>query len=95
MSMEMGQEDRFQREVVKAQIIAGLRHALDSQYRRFIDAARADWERLIGSDPADSCVTVRVSANEPAAIRGSGFLKSRRQIAAKSGRKSSVPRFAH
>jgi len=92
--MDEGKEELFRREIVKAQIIAGLRHALDSQYRRFIDAARADWERLIGSDPADSCVTVRVSANEPPAIRGSGFLKSRRQ-AAKSGRKSSVPRFAH
>jgi len=92
--MEEGREELFQRELVKAQIVAGLRHALDLQYRRFVEAARADWERLIGSDPSDSCVTVRVSTDEPAAIRGSGFLKSRRRTE-KSRAKSSIPRFAH
>lgn len=95
MSMEGTSEVFFQREVAKAEVVAGLRHALDVQYRRLIAAARADWERLIGSDPSDSCVTIRVSANEPAAIRGSGFLKSRRRKHAKSRAKSSLPRFAH
>jgi len=94
MSRERGIQALFQREVDKAEIIAGLRHALDVQYRRFCQAARADWERLFGSDPADACVTVRVAANQPAAIRGSGFLKSRRPIS-KSDPKSSVPHFAH
>jgi hypothetical protein len=95
MSKEQGAQSLFQSEIAKAQVIAGLRHALDVTYRRFVEAARADWERLIGSDPADACVTVRVSANEPAAIRGSGFLKSRRQPTSKGNAKSTVPRFAH
>ena len=89
----MEQVELFQREVDKAEIIAGLRHVLDLQYRRFCQAARADWERFISSDSADSCVTVRVAPNEPAAIRGSGFLKSRRKRT-KNG-KSAVPHFAH
>jgi hypothetical protein len=92
MSLERG--GLLQREVDKAEIIAALRHALDVQYRRFCQAARADWERLFGSDPADACVTVRVTENQSAAIRGSGFLKSRRPIS-KPNAKSSLPRFAH
>jgi hypothetical protein len=92
MSTDNGSEALFQNEVAKAEVIAGLRHALDVQYRRFVQAARADWERLIGSDPADACVTVRVSGDQPAAIRGSGFLKSRRPVAKTNG---SMPRFAH
>lgn len=92
--MEDGADTLFQREVEKAEVIAGLRHALDATYRRFVNAARADWERLIGSDPSDACVTVRVSANQPAAIRGSGFLKSRRPVSKPNG-KGSMPRFAH
>ena len=95
MSKEQGLQALFQKEADKAEIIAALRHALDTQYRRFCQAARADWERLFGSDPADTCVTVRVSANQPAAIRGSGFLKSRRQPISKSNAKGSVPHFAH
>jgi hypothetical protein len=95
MSKEAGIKSLFQREIEKAKVIAGLRHALDVTYRRFVEVARAVWERLIGSDPADACVTVRVSANEPAAIRGSGFLKSRRQPTSKTNAKGSVPRFAH
>ena len=94
MSMEEGRESLFQRELAKAEVIAGLRHALDVQYRRFCEAARADWERLFGSDPTDACVTVRVAGVESSAIRGSGFLKSRRPISKSSG-KSSVTRFAH
>jgi len=94
MSMEEGRESLFQRELEKAEVIAGLRHALDVQYRRFCEAARADWERLFGSDPTDACVTVRVAGVESSAIRGSGFLKSRRPISKSSG-KSSVTRFAH
>jgi len=94
MSMERGFQAVFQREADKAEIIAALRRALDVQYRRFCQAARADWERLFGSDPADACVTVRVATNQPAAIRGSGFLKSRKPVS-KSNAKSPVPRFAH
>ena len=85
----------FQKEADKAEITGALRHALDTQYRRFIQAARADWERLIGRDLSDACVSVRVSKDQPAAIRGSGFLKSRRHPAAKPTGKSSAPRFAH
>jgi len=99
MSMEEGKQALFQRELSKLEVVAGLRQALNLQYRRLCQAARADWERLFGSkDPADACVSVRV-ASEPiaiqsTAIRGSGFLKSRRPIS-KPNAKSSLPRFAH
>ena len=96
MSREEVQQASFQRELAKIETIAGLRHALDLRYRRLCEAARADWERLFGSnDPADACVTVRV-AGEPVTIqtRGSGFLKSRRPLEAKPAAKR-LPGFAH
>jgi hypothetical protein len=92
MSTEQGAGALLQREAEKAEIIAGLRHALDSSYRRFVESARADWERLFGSDPADACVTVSVAVDERA-VRGSGFLKSRRPSTHKLGKR--LPGFAH
>jgi len=85
----------FEHEIQKAEFITAIRHALDLRYRRLCETARADWERLFGSDPADACVTVRVQANSSIATRGSGFLKSRRQPASKSHANGSVPGFAH
>ena len=94
--MEEGTPALFQRELAKVEVVAGLRHALDLKYRRLCEAARADWERLFGdNDPADACVSVRVGAIQSTAIRGSGFLKSRRQRVSKSGAKTSLPSFAH
>ncbi len=98
--MEEGKQALFQTELAKVEVVAGLRHALDLKYRRLCQAARADWERLFGSkDPADACVSVRVAvepiAIQSTAIRGSGFLKSRRQPVSKSGAKGSLPRLAH
>lgn len=78
-------------EIAKAEFMASVRHALDMRYRRLCEAARADWERLIGSDPSDACVTVRVQTS---AARGSGFLKSRRR-ASKPHANGAVPHFAH
>jgi hypothetical protein len=95
MSREQGKQALFQRELAKVEIVAELRHALDLQYRRLCEAARADWERLFrGKDPADACVSVWVAAIPSSTTRGSGFLKSRRQLS-KSGAKASLPRFAH
>ena len=95
MSMDQGIRSALEEEVKKAEIGAGLRHALDLQYQRLCRLARADWERLVGPDPADACVTVRVQATAPTATRGSGFLKSRRQATSKAAAKASAPRFAH
>jgi hypothetical protein len=95
MSGEEGKRELFQRELVKVETIAGLRQALDLRYRRLCQAARADWERLFGSkDPADACVSVRVTAIPSSATRGSGFLKSRRQLGPKPVTKH-LPGFAH
>ena len=93
MSMDQGIRSALGQEVEKAEIIAGLRHALDLQYQRLCRLARADWERLVGTDPADACVTVRIQPS--VATRGSGFLKSRRQKVSKAVAKASLPRFAH
>lgn len=92
MSMERQRDSALRQEVEKAEIVTGLRRALDVQYQRLCRLARADWERLIGPDPADACVTVRIQPS--VATRGSGFLKSRRGISKPAG-KSSLPRFAH
>ena len=97
--MEEGKQALFQKEPAKVEIVAELRHALDLQYRRLCEAARADWERLFrgfrGKDPAAACVSVRVAAIPSSTTRGSGFLKSRRQAVSKSSAKASLPRFAH
>ena len=98
--MEEGKQALFQRELAKVESLAGLRRALDLSYRRLCETARADWERLFDAkDPADTCVSVRVAvkpgAIQTTPIRGSGFLKSRRQPVSKSGAKGSLPRFAH
>jgi len=95
MSRENEAEALFQKELARVEILAGLRHALDFRYRRLCEAARSDWERLFpGKDPADACVSVRVTANPSRAIRGSGFLKSRRPTEAKTAAKR-WPGFAH
>jgi hypothetical protein len=92
--MEDRKQVLFQKELARVELLAALRHALDFRYRHLCRAARADWERLFGKDPADSCVTVRVAASPATATRGSGFLKSRRPVS-KSTAKGSLPRFAH
>ena len=94
MSTEKGAHAALEYELEKAEILAHFRHALDQSYRQLCDAARSDWERLFGKDPADACVTVRVAGTKSNAVRGSGFLKSRREVS-KSDNKGSVPRFAH
>ena len=94
MSMQRDAQSVFASESKKAEIVAGLRHALDLRYQQIRQAARADWERLFGSDPADACVTVRVQTSPSTATRTSGFLKSRRKSDSKSEAKGSVRRFA-
>ena len=72
MNAEEGKQASFQRELTKVETIAGLRQALDLRYRRLCEAARSDWERLFGDkDPADACVSVRVTAIPSGATRGS------------------------
>jgi hypothetical protein len=95
MSTEESTQALLERELEKAEILAGFRHALDQTYRRLRETAQADWKRLLGADPADACVTVRIQTDRSTATRGSGFLKSRRQRVSKAGAKGSVPTFAH
>ncbi|HEX8077671.1 MAG TPA: hypothetical protein VF511_07640 [Chthoniobacterales bacterium] len=53
-------------------LITGLRHALDVNYGRVLDAARARWERQFeAKDPSNACVSVRISSGKPMA----GMLK--------------------
>lgn len=85
----------LKQEIEKAEFIAAVRYAVDLRYRRLCQAARADWERLIGSDPSDACVTVRVQTSPQNATRGSGFLKSRRRPVSKSHANGAMPHFAH
>lgn len=93
--MEQKPQTALAQEIEKAELLTGIRHVLDLTHRCVCQAARADWEHLFGSDPADTCVTVRVQTSPATGTRGSGFLKPRRQLVSKSHVKGSVPRFAH
>jgi hypothetical protein len=49
-------------------LITGLRHALDVNYARVLDAARTQWEHCFeGNDPSDACVSVRITSGKPSA----------------------------
>lgn len=49
-------------------LITGLKHALDVNYARVLDAARTQWEHhFAGNDPSDACVTVRITSGKPTA----------------------------
>ena len=53
-------------------LITGLRHALDMNYARVLETAKAQWERNFeGKDPSDACVSVRITSGKPTA----GILK--------------------
>ena len=53
-------------------LIAGLRQALDLNYARVLATAQTQWDQnFAGSDPSDSCVSVRISSGKPLA----GILK--------------------
>ena len=52
----------FQKEMIKLEMVEGLRHALDKNFRRLLESAKKDWERLFADkDPSDACVSVRIS----------------------------------
>lgn len=49
-------------------LITGLRHALDVNYARVLDAAREQWERCFeANDPSNACVHVRITSGKPTA----------------------------
>src|ERR1700694_580315 len=98
MRTELEKNAAVRKKMIKLEMIEGLRHALDRNYRRLLQTARADWERLFaGKDPSDACVSVRVTVGdsepETRSVRGSGFLKARKTSHAKQRR--SLPGFAH
>jgi hypothetical protein len=98
MGSELEKNASIHKEMLRLEMIEGLRHALDRNCRRLLKTARADWERLFsGKDPSDACVSVRAtvgdSESQTRSVRGSGFLKARKPSHAKQRR--SLPRFAH
>jgi hypothetical protein len=47
------------------QIAEGMLRAIERNYGRLVATARKEWERkYAGSDPSDTCVTVRISTGE-------------------------------
>ena len=49
-------------------LILGLRHALDVSYERVLSAAKEQWEQHFEScDPANACVSVRITSGKPTA----------------------------
>ena len=68
----------FQKEMIKLEVVEGLRRALDKNFRRLLDSAKKDWERLFaGKDPSDACVSVRITSgeNKRSALPCGGFLQ--------------------
>lgn len=66
-----GEETAIKYQMIKCEVIEGLERAIDRSYRRLLQAARNDWERLFaGKDPSSACVSVRISTT-PAAIESS------------------------
>jgi hypothetical protein len=61
-------------EQVPARLALSVLHTTEKKYGALISAARKDWERrFAGRDPADACVTVRISAGEPQQERSRMF----------------------
>ena len=68
-------------------LILGLRHALDVSYERALSAARERWEQHFEAcDPANACVSVRITSGKPTAavIRkpATSFLYGARRLTA-------------
>jgi hypothetical protein len=75
----------FEKEMVKVEIVDGLRHALDKNFRRLLESAKKDWERLFtGKDPSDASVSVKInSAAKSKGLPRSGPLPKPKSIESK------------
>ena len=61
--MNAAREDAIDSSAVNGKLASTLRHTLDRKYQGLFRSAQAGWERYFaGSDPSDSCVTIRISA---------------------------------
>jgi len=68
-------------------LVLGLRHALDVSYERVLSAAKEQWEQHFEAcDPANACVSVRITSGKPTAavIRkpATSFLYGARRLTA-------------
>jgi hypothetical protein len=82
MSAESQNRKAIEAAVGKIELLEGFQRALDRQYRRFVESARADWERLSGGkDPSDACVSIHISAvvTKARSVPACGFLKTRKK----------------
>jgi hypothetical protein len=82
MSAESQDTRGIEAAVGKIELLEGFQHALDRQCRRFVEFARADWERLFaGKDPSDACVSVRIRTvvAKTRGVPACGFLKRRKK----------------
>ena len=65
-------------EAVHIEILAGFERALDDNFRRIRESARAQWQSYFaGTDASDACVTVRINVAGDAQltrVAGAGFL---------------------
>lgn len=78
MSPFLQTHDAAENIIDSRRLITGLKHALDMNYARVLDAARNEWERsFAGKDPSDACVSVRISSgdSEEIALPSGGILK--------------------
>jgi hypothetical protein len=57
--------EKIENEMIKCELIDGLQHAIDQNYRRLLESAKAQWERnFAGNDPSDACARIRVTTIE-------------------------------
>jgi hypothetical protein len=66
--------------MVKRETIERLRRGIDNNYRRFVEAARNEWERGFAKpDPSDACVSLHLRSTVPetteSSVRCAGYLR--------------------
>jgi hypothetical protein len=82
MSALLETHDSAEHIIDNRRLIRGLKHALDLNYARVLDAARREWEcNYAGKDPSDACVSVCISSGNPekSALACGGILKKPRK----------------
>jgi len=86
--------EKIEKELIKLELIEGLQCAIDQNYRRLLESAKAQWERnFAGNDPSDACVRIRVTTIEEAQTMPGSVTKQAKSSHGATG-KFPLPRLA-
>jgi hypothetical protein len=86
--------EKIEKELIKLELIEGLQCAIDQNYHRLFEAAKAQWERnFAGNDPSDACVRIRVTTIEETQTMPASVTKQAKSSHGANG-KFPLPRLA-